>query len=312
MSEEATTKKVSFMFHPKLNDDGSMAIIKSMHGGKKRKYVEGISSGLAEDAHKEKVSEDCIKSFMEQADSQDILLYPDIHGIKQSEDIGILETADILVNGDWFTRYRLYDEDDDIGSAKLDKINTLWKQMEGLPPYKKKKQMGFSIEGIIPKNGVLMSSTGKTILDKILLDGVILVPRPAYITSIANSVYKALGEISPWVTSKTTKSIQGKLSKIIEEKELNNKYWDLKYDLQSALSQSIDEIMCDKQGYKEERLSIIFNEYRDAMVSLLLESQAIFKKDELSNLVAKTVNTAERKKAIYKALSEKLTLLQKR
>jgi len=90
--------------------------------------------------------------------------------------------------------------------------------------------MGFSIEGIIPEDGIIKSAKGETILDNILLDGVILVPRPAYETSIANGVYKALGVISPWVAKKTENLAKSTFSQILNEKKAESKFWDTKYE----------------------------------------------------------------------------------
>jgi hypothetical protein len=304
------SKKISFHFQPNLQKEGKFLdtmIVEKEIDGKKKRYFEGISSGLKKDAHKERVSDRCIKKFMEQANSGDMLLFPDIHGIKQSEDIGILEKATILENGDWWTSYRLYDEDDDPGQYKLEKINNLWKQCMGLPPYKKKKQMGFSIEGIIPEeNGIIMSSTGDTILDDIQLDGVVLVPRPAYMDSIANAVYKALDILPPWREEKVQKNIQGKLNQVINEKELKDKYWSKKYDVQDALSQTIEEIMLDAQDMKIERLSIVFDEYKTAMINLLMESQAIFQNDDLNKEVTRSINAENDKARIFKSIDENI------
>ena len=311
------SKKISFHFQPKVTKGSSdkhsisTMIIEKEVDGKKRKYFEGISSGLMEDAHKERMSENCINKFMVQANSGDVLLYPDIHGIKQSEDIGILEKAAILENGDWFTSYRLYDEDDDPGQLKLEKINNLWKQCLGMSPYKKPKKMGFSIEGIISDSGIITSAKGDTILDDIDLDGVVLVPRPAYMDSVANAVYKALEILPPWREEKVKKNMQGKLNEIMNEQEIKDKYWSKKYDVQDALQQLIEEIMADPQDMKLERLNIIFDEYKSAMINLLMESQAIFQKDDLNQEVMRSINAGKNKEQVFKSLVLELGKLQK-
>lgn len=310
-------KKISFHFQPNLQKEGiykgTMLVEKNINGKKKR-YLEGVSSGLQEDAHKERVSENCIKNFMAQANSGDILLYPDVHGIQQSEDIAILEEASILENGDWFTRYRLYDEDDNPGQIKLEKINNLWKQCNGMPPYTKPKQLGFSIEGVIPDGGVKVSEKGQNILDNIDLDGVVLVPRPAYMDSVANAVYKALDILPPWRAEKVQKNIQGRLEEIITEKDLKDKYWSKKYDIQDALQQIIEKTMSDRQDMKKERLAIVFDEYKNAMVNLLMKSQGIFQKDNLNQEIAQQINAEKNitnKDKIFKDLTIELGNLQK-
>lgn len=313
------SKKISFHFQPNIQERhpiGSKDLVKTMLvekeiNGKKRRYFEGVSSGLKEDAHKERMSEKAVNKFMEQANSGDILLYPDIHGIKQSEDIGILEKAEINESNDWWTSYRLYDESDDPGQYKLEKINNLWKQCLGLPPYRKPKQMGFSIEGIIPENGIVMTAKGETILDDVLLDGVVLVPRPAYMTSIASAVYKALEVLPPWTEEKVRKNINGKLSEILNEKELKDKYWSKKFDVQDALEKIIDEIMADNRNMKMERLSIVFDEYKSAMLNLISESQSIFQNDKLEEIVARSVNVERNKSHVFKDIVKQLGELQK-
>lgn len=308
-------KKISFHFQPDIKERspiGSNSLVKTMLiekeiDGKKRRYFEGISSGLKEDAHKERMSKKAINKFMEQANSGDLLLYPDIHGIKQSEDIGILEKAEINKANDWWTSYRLYDEYDDPGQYKLEKINNLWKQCMGLPPYKKPKQMGFSVEGIIPENGIIRTIKGETVLDDIMLDGVVLVPRPAYMTSVANAVYKALDILPPWREEKVQRNISGKLNEVLKE-ELTDKYWSKKFDVQDALEKAAEEIMSDPQDMKMERLVVVFKEYKSAMINLLLESQSIFQENKLEQVVAKAERT---KNQVYKDLVTQLGELQK-
>ena len=98
--------KITFHFHPyevKKGDFSKYAVEKQDDEGRKRRYVCGIASGTQVDGHGERMTEKCIKSFMEQANSGDILLYPDPHGIKSTDDIGILKKANILGDGDWYT-----------------------------------------------------------------------------------------------------------------------------------------------------------------------------------------------------------------
>ncbi|MDR1127281.1 MAG: hypothetical protein LBL06_04045, partial [Treponema sp.] len=57
--------------------------------GKKR-YLCGVATGLKQDAHGERMSGTCIRSIIRQSREKDVLLFPDEHGIRESEDIGIL------------------------------------------------------------------------------------------------------------------------------------------------------------------------------------------------------------------------------
>lgn len=286
-------KDISFHFHPFNYEKSEHYIEKSDTTGQKRKYICGISSGINTDLHGERMTEKCIKSFMSQANSGQVLLYPDIHGIKASEDIGILTKAEIVDNGNWYTEYRLYDENDGIGQFKLEKINDIWKQLKGEPPYRKPLQKGFSIEGYIPESGIVSAekdvngNIGKRVIDEVLLDGVIICPRPAYNDSIANAVYKALGEWHPAKKEIFTKKIQSKLKEQIENLEQTKQYNQKKWDLNNILEESILEIMNKEDDNKQEALDILFREYSELMIDLILKSNSYFAgeimNDELIN-----------------------------
>lgn len=267
-------KEIKFHFHPYKYEDAGHVVEKDDSEGLKRRYLTGISSGIKIDAHGERMTEKCIRSFMDQSNSGDVLLYPDKHGISASEDIGILTKAEVLLNGDWYTEYRLYDEHDEVGSIKLEKAETIWKQMKGLPPYNKPRQKGFSIEGIIPDEALLYSGEEikKGVLDNVELEGVILVPRPAYKDSISTAIYKALGETSP----ERTDSLQSAMRENIELDEIQDKYYRLKWQYQDALEEIIEKIMRKKNTNKREELEIIFEEYKEMFINLILQSERIF------------------------------------
>lgn len=242
---------------------------------KGRRYLEGVTSGLEVDHHGERMTEKCIKSFMDQANSGDVLLYPDIHGIRSSKDMGILEKAAILENGDWYTKYRLYDENDfnpGLHREKLATNDTLWRQINGLPPYNHAKSFGFSIEGIANDDNIIKTGMG-TAMDGVELDGVVLVPRPAYPYSVANAIAKALGDISIGDTSQSVNSIQTKL----QEVEAQNDYYDQKFQIDMAFNDLIDE--CLKEEPSEEKLIKYFDDYRDAMIPVLLQMASVTGQD---------------------------------
>lgn len=268
-------KVIKFHFHPKEFDKGGHTIEKADNEGRKRRYLCGISSGIKIDSHGERMTEKCIKSFMDQANSGDILLFPDIHGIKESEDIGMLAHAEILPDNNWYTEYGLYDEQDGIGPVKAEKINTLWKQINGFPPYRKARQKGFSIEGIIPEEAIIMDSWGgldRSVIDDITLDGSVLVPRPAYQDSIATAIYKALGETTPYRAKSIVESLR---SKVVEQ-EVEDNYYKLKWDYQNALEELLDKIMKKSNNNKAEELGILFDEYKDLMINLVMSSEKMF------------------------------------
>lgn len=273
--------KISFHFHPYKQDEGLFAVEKSQDG-KKNRYLYGIASGIKKDLHGERITEKCIKSFLQQANSGELLLFPDTHGIRQSEDIGRLVEASITDDGDWYTGWKLYNESDDIGQYKSEKINNIWKQINGLPPYTKKLQKGFSIEGYIPESSgiIAMSDTGQRVIDEILLDGAILVPRPAYKDSVANAVYKALGELPPWEKEKIKKSVDSKLGTILQDNQLQNQYYSKKYEIEDAFQDLVEDIMKDPKPNKKERLESLFEEYKNMMINLILNSSGLFSNEE--------------------------------
>jgi len=279
--------KISFHFHPYDFENKNHAVEKTEGDGQKRRYLEGIASGVKTDQHGERMTDKCIKSFMEQANSGDILLYPDVHGIRASEDIGILKEAKVLPGGDWWISSKLHDGKDGIGSHKSEIIETLWKQQCGLPPYTKPKQKGFSIEGLMPEGSILGGETDqagnikKRIIDNVVLDGVVLVPRPAYKDSISSAVYKALGELPPDFEKNVRKSVKEELQQKIKEEELRNKYYDKKWDVNDALESQIEKVMRrENDNRKEEQLRLIFEEYSTIMLKLIMESEELFVEDE--------------------------------
>ena len=283
--DKKIVKNISFHFHPNGFDENQHTIEKADNAGRKRRYLCGISSGLAVDAHGERMSEKCIKSMLDQGNSGSVLLFPDIHGIKESEDIGFLSKAEIVDGGDWYTEYGLYDEGDDIGQTTLDKINKLWKQINGFPPYRLKKQKGFSIEGIIPDKAIVMNAnTGqadRSVIDDILLDGVVLVPRPAYTDSMATAIYKALGEVTP----ERTLSIQNIIRTNLVQEEINDNYRQVKWKYQDALEEMIEQIMSrNKTMNKRAELIVLFDEYKELMINLVINSEGAFAAQSLPPL----------------------------
>jgi len=285
--------KIKFNFLPFEHENRNHVVEKS-ESGKKRKYLIGVSSGLKLDGHREKMSENCIKSFHNQATSGQVLLYPDIHGIKASDDIGILTKSEILPNQDWKTEYRLYDEDDGIGQYKLEKINDIWKQLNGMPPYKKAVQKGFSIEGIVPSQNVInMNDSGEKVIDDVLLDGVVLVPRPAYETSIAHSIYKALGELNPYQIGVVKKSIESELKQVLDDKQTEHQFYSRKYDIESAFENLLERIMSDIKPQKAERLKVLFDEYQNIMIDLIMANENLFKRgnESIADEDRKTLKT---------------------
>lgn len=279
MSDMTEGRKISFHFHPYQFDQSGHAVEKSVDG-RKRKYLKGIASGPRVDAHGERMSQKAIEDFMRQANSGDILLYADQHGIRASEDIGILSTAEVTKEGDWYTEYRLYDEADGVDDISVQRADKLWKQATGQPPYTHARQKGFSIEGLVPEQdgGISHDEKGKTIIERVDLDGVVVVPRPAYRDSIANAVYKALGEQPPWQDETT---IMSRLKNRIEAREERETYHQKRFQLEDALWELVEEAMNLPAEDQRSRLEEVFREYDALMIDLILSNPTVFSREEV-------------------------------
>ena len=316
MSEEKTIR-IPFHFSPLINKNGNNCVTKNDEG-KKRKYLEGVSSGVKIDAHDERMTDRCIKSFMDQANSGNVLLYADVHGIRSSEDIGILNKADIMPNGDWYTEYRLYDESDDVDDASMQKAEKIWKQMQGLPPYRSPMQKGFSIEGYIPETGILSSmkdehgNVGQRIIDEVLLDGVVVVPRPAYKDSIANAVYKALGELTPQHIDKISSVAKSEFVKVLNNNATEGEYFKRKWELADALDTAIEKIMKSGHPMVEKSLEVIFDEYKRMAIPLVIKSSSRFQVEESERTSDPYGQAKTSKLELLKAISVELELLSKK
>lgn len=276
MGMEVAQTKIEFHFGPNREAEG-FAVEKAGEEGKpKHRYLVGVASGLKPDQHGERVTQKCIDSMVAQAKSGDVLLFPDLHGMGDSKDIGIMESFRVLESGDWWVEFRLYDESDQVGPETLETIEKIWKQVNGLPPYRKPRQKGFSIEGYIPSETGLLHREAYQEIDEIVLQGAIITPIPAYKDSVAHAVYKALGEKAPWMIQK---DIRSKLYDSMIDRETQDAYNREHWNIQGALEDMISELMKSEELDKEGKLKLLFTEYQDLMVQLILKSAAIFKED---------------------------------
>jgi hypothetical protein len=267
---------VTFDFRQKKFDSGLFAVGKAEGEGPKHRYLEGVASGTFVDGHGERMTEHCIESFMNQVHSGDILLFSGKHGVDFADDIGILVDAHITENGEWWTSYRLYDESDNMGADTLEKADKVWRQAMGIAPYSKPKQRGFSIEGDIPEGGLKsVDTSGKRVMDDVLLEGVVLVDRPAYQASMAYGVYKALGIIPPWTVRKTLKNT---LESKVNAASAKEEYWQKYYQLQDALDSEVKRIM-NGQVDARSQLEDLFSEYSTLSVDLILQYPQMYELD---------------------------------
>lgn len=317
-------REIKFWFQPFQDDKGLHVIEKDAGTGVKKRYLVGIASGSKLDGHGERMTENAIKDMQEQANSGEILLYADLHGVRSTEDIGKLVKSEILPNGDWKTEWMLYSPSDGMGANTDETINKLWKQMNGLPPYKYKRQRGFSIEGFIPEDGIIqMSDEGQRVIDKVVLDGCVVVPRPAYESSMAYSIYKALGEPVGFDKNMIRKDLQASLSKRIAEEDTQNSYWKQKYRLTDALDNEIETIMKQQGIDQRSMLESLFDEFKGMYIDLILKSAIVFQDDqdesntesvdEVNSIygVQKSQNTKVNKIDLYKSLLTKIEAVEK-
>lgn len=305
--------KINFLMYPYLIDEGFHAIEKEDNNGQKRRYLYGIASGMKTDGTGERMTKNAIQGMQDQANSGDILIYAGQHGVDHTDDIGKLIKAEITPGGDWVITNRLYDIIDgfDPGSKTLEKANKLWKQINGIPPYKKPKQYGYSIEGFVPDGGILeMSDSGKRVIDKVDLDGVLITPRPAYTPSIISAVYKALDELPPKKVEIFKAKLQNTFSALIENEQREQNFYTQKYKLDELFQEMIEKIMSFGDQTRD-RLNLAFNEYKEAMIQLLLEHEDLFRQQvdqPTSDLGPVTFAKSHRGK-IYKSIYDQLQTL---
>jgi hypothetical protein len=274
MGEEL--RKVQFHFNPYAVDKGLFAVEKA-EGGVKRRYLEGVASGLRLDEHGERMTEKCIQSFQRQASAGDVLLYEGRHGVNFIDDIGLLVGSAIDGTGNWHTSFRLYDEADGLGATTLEAADKVWRQSAGMPPYSTPKQRGFSIEGEIPPQGLqTVDALGRRVMDDVTLDGVVLVDRPAYSESIAVAVYKALGLPGPWKVRKNLARSLERKSGEVDERDL---YYRHRFQLNDALDSEIVRIMADPDSETEKRgqLETLFSEYASMAIDEVLSRADLFR-----------------------------------
>jgi hypothetical protein len=218
-----------------------------------------------------------------QLNEKDILLYVN-HGKDYTEDIGILTKSEILENGDLYHEYRGYNEADDVPQRNKDLVQQIYKQANGLPPYQKTRSFGFSIEGIIPDGMVEWSPSGN-IINKVDLDpGVSLVTKPAYLTSVAHAIKKALNlpDLSGNKKESTTETAPKENEADTPEKIITmvDQYINdrkSKVDhiaevdlIEEAFETSINSILKMKEPSDIKRNKLIneFNSFRDRMIEL--------------------------------------------
>jgi len=266
---EATRQKIHFDFRL-TTGAGRLGAVEKDEGGAKRRYLEGVASGIQVDGHGERMTEACIASFQRQAQSGDILLYEGLHGVNFVDDVGKLVASTINGEGEWVCSFRLYDEQDgfDPSSATLEKATKLWLQVNGLPPYSAPRPKGFSIEGEVPDGGIISAdSTGRRVMNDVTLLGVVVVDKPAYGASVAHAVYKALGVVPPWRVRKgLEKGLQDKVGAAAGKAS----HFRTMYQLQDALDEGIRQIMQEDPAERQDGLNDLFAQFSKLAIEQVL------------------------------------------
>lgn len=277
-------KSIKFNFQMFSPEKKEHVVEKADSTGQKRRYIRGISSGILKDGDGERMTMTAIDSMHDQAQKGDILFFSGKHGVNFTDDIGILTDSSIINNQDWFTEYRLYDEADRMGAMTLERADKVFLQVSGLPPYKKPKEYGFSIEGVIPDGSILSQkkmedgTVKNRVINHVDLQGVVLVSKPSY-ANVAASVYKALGELQPAAGMKLHKDFQSNFRTQLQNEEMRDSFYRQQYSMNDALMDSIEKIMLISDGRASERLQILFEEYSPAMIELILQHEEAFQRD---------------------------------
>ena len=249
----------------------------------KKRYIEGITSGVEKDGQGERMTENAVNSFHNQAMKGDILLYEGKHGVNFIDDIGILTKSFIDSTGDWHTEYRLYEEEDNVGDGTMEKVNKVWMQINGLPPYNSPREFGFSIEGVIPEGGVLYADNeGKRrVMNDVTLDGVVLVPRPAYQKSIASAVQKALDSYPEVVTKEeTTLKIERSFGEKLKLRKSSDEYMRKSLLIQDLFDESIQELAKDSQN-RDAKLDELLEQYKEELKQNIIGSWDVLEESHL-------------------------------
>lgn len=246
------------------------SLVEKSVDGIKHRYVCGIASGTRIDQHGERLTEHCIQSITRQCNEGDILLYADVHGVKASEDIGILTDFHLDDKGDWIVEFRLYDESDKVDTKSLETADKLWKQLNGFPPYRKPRRKGFSIEGYVPdENGMVEKKENFGIIDDIVLEGVVVVPEPAYQDSVIHAVYKALGETPEWTKRKT-------IRQALAEDDLETTPDTVMAVLPDVLVETVQNNMDASNEDLEVEIRTVLGEFADVLSSAIISNKALF------------------------------------
>ena len=111
-------------------------------------------------------------------------------------------------------------------------------------------------------------------IDDVVLDGIGVVPRPAYTSSMALAVSKALGTK---IESRVRKDFKNRIKDKINLNELNDKYFVRRTEFQDVLEEEIEEVMrADSIQDKQKSLIELLDEFKEHMIDLIRNSAGRF------------------------------------
>lgn len=79
------------------------------------------------------------------------------------------------------------------------------------------------------------------------------------------------------------KGLQESLEAQVKDKETENAFYKRRWEIGDALDENIRKIMCKDTPDRKERLDMLFEEYKNLMVSLIMSSEAIFSGGETTD-----------------------------
>lgn len=282
-------------------------------GGKKRRFLCGIMSGTAWDAHGERMSMDCLKGFVRQWQERE-LHFSDIHSRGHSDFVAISgpdqgTECRILDDGNMYIEAHLLEEGEPgVQPYQWQHANTIWNMANGLPPAKTRVPLGLSIEGFASQEDIIESEEGP-IINSLELEAVAIVRNPAYEPAMVTPVLKS-------------KDLKKKADLIANDprairRELEESIWDYQAGFESATYQLLEasrtpdekeQLFDNLLKIYGERLAAIFGKHewaipdRDANA---FDSTAVVVAEKENTMKLSAKELSDKKKAAI-ALLEKV------
>ncbi|EMO53892.1 hypothetical protein LEP1GSC172_3322 [Leptospira noguchii] len=263
--------------HPRRDPIANCTTIKKDASGRERRYLVGTSSGPKKDAHKDSMSEKCIKGFQQQSIDKTILLvHPHTDNLIENQ-IGILDKSAIDADGEWKTQFRLFDKYDlkdnpEFSKTIVEKANQFWMMIRGEGAYSKPTRISqFSIQGLMKAEDVSETENG-AVIDWIELDAIAAITKGAYPQNDFLTIEKALtqfiqkGELQDAI-------IQGQ-----KTRDLYEENWNVESEFRDQFRKIIESK--DSSDQKKERISNLFDEYKQLTVELFGKYNYEFPDDE--------------------------------